>query len=134
MKARYYAEALFEASRGKREEDLDVLVQRITALLEERGHRALLPAIVRELEKLSITRGSKEELVLRVAKESDVEAFMVHIEKDIQTLEAQAYTKKICIDDTIIGGYELRLRGVSIDRTYKRSLLLMYTNLLTNNV
>lgn len=134
MKARQYAEAIFQASRDKSDEELTVLVDRVMALLTKKGYRALLPAIVRELEKLMITRGSTDECSIRVARESDVDTCSAAILADVQALNASTLPSKIIIDDTVIGGYEVRAKGVRFDRTYKRSLLTLYTNLLTNNV
>jgi F0F1-type ATP synthase delta subunit len=133
MKATQYAEAIFQASRNKSDVALEVLANNVRALLEKKGYRSLLPAIVRELEKLTLTRGAADECVIRVAKESDTVTFTTSIQKDIQTLNAEALPTRVVVDDTVIGGYEVRAKGVRIDQTYKRSLLTLYTNLLTNN-
>lgn len=132
-KAQQYAEALFEASLNKDDVELERIVTNFRLLLEQNGHLALMGAVLRELEKLTKQRGSSAELVIRVTQSSDVETFREKIEADILTLNATQLPKKVLIDETLIGGYEVRANGKRIDRTYKRSLLTMYTNLITNN-
>lgn len=133
MKAKQYAEALFLATRDKDEAMLDRIATRFRSLLEEKGHLALLPAVIRELEKLFTQRNNAAELVIRVANTSDAETLKEKIIADIQSLGATALPTRVLVDETLIGGYEVRANGQRIDRTYKRSLLTLYTNLITNN-
>ncbi|KKS84740.1 MAG: hypothetical protein UV60_C0015G0008 [Parcubacteria group bacterium GW2011_GWA2_43_11] len=133
MKAKQYAEALFLAARTKGDAELDSIASQFRLLLEKKGHLALLPAIVRELDKLFAQRNSGAEIVIRVAKLTDAETLRERIEADILTLNATHLEKRILVDETLIGGYEVRAYGQRIDRTYKRSLLTLYTNLITNN-
>jgi len=133
MKAKQYAEALFLATCTKSDVELDRIAAQFRSLLEKRGHLALLPAVVRELEKLFSQRNNVTELVIRVAKLTDTESLRDTIEADIRTLNATEFPRRILVDETLIGGYETRAHGQRIDRTYKRSLLTLYTNLITNN-
>ena len=132
MKAQQYAEALFLSSQNKSEEDVERIVLATIELLKEKGYIRLLPAILRELEKIQTRREETKELVVRVAQDSDVDAFKEQIQKDVETLAATSLPKKVISDNTLIGGYELRAKGARIDRTYKRSLLTLYNNLITN--
>jgi len=133
MKAQQYAEALFQATRTKNDAELDRIAIQFRSLLEARGHLALLPAVVRELEKLFTQRTNAAEVVIRVAKHSDAETLSDTIKADIQTLDATHLPTHVLVDETLIGGHEVRAQGKRIDRTYKRSLLTLYTNLITNN-
>ncbi len=133
MKAREYAEAIYEASKGKSGEELDGIVSNVCALLEKKGHISILPIILSELEKIEKKRSDTNELVITVANEDDVEKQNEFIKKDISILNAENLKQKIAIDDTIVGGYELRARGLRLDRSYKRALLNMYTKLITSN-
>jgi F0F1-type ATP synthase delta subunit len=133
MKAQQYAEALFLATRNASEEKLDAVAIRVVQLLDEKGHRTLLPAILRELEKINQKRGGLEETLIRVAKKTDATVFQSSIDTDIKSLNATQLPQKVEVDDTLIGGYEVIANGKRFDRTYKRSLLTMYTNLITNN-
>ncbi|HCC05208.1 TPA: hypothetical protein DEP58_02780 [Patescibacteria group bacterium] len=133
MKAKQYAEALFLATRAKSDAELDRIATQFQTLLTKRGHLALLPAVVRELDKLFAQRNNAAEIVIRVANLGDAETQNDKIEADIRTLNATPLPKRILVDTTLIGGYEVRAQGHRIDRTYKRSLLTLYTNLITNN-
>ncbi len=132
MKATQYAEALYIASRNKSEEEVLRIVTQTISLLKEKGHERLLGKVLLELEKIQKRRGGIDELLVRVAKDTDAEAFMNDIQRDAEVLGAASLPRKIVTDDTLIGGYELRAKGSRIDRTYKRSLLTLYNNLITN--
>jgi len=133
MKVQQYAEALFEASRHKSDAELALLAERMCIYLKEKGHFSLLPAIVRELEKITRTRGVQAMCTVRVAQEKDLETFQNEIANAITSLKATELPRNVIFDNTLIGGYEVRAKGVRFDRTYKRSLLNLYTTLLTNN-
>jgi len=132
MKAQEYAQAIYIATQGKSEADTERILQNVSRIIKEKGHTKLLVSIERELEKiLQRTEGSGE-LLIRVSKESDAETFISDIEKDALVLQAEALPRKVVVDSTLVGGYELRANGTRIDRTYKRSLLTLYNNLVTN--
>ncbi len=133
MKAREYAEAIYEASKGKSDNGLDGIVSNLYLLLERKGHMSILPIILSELEKIDKKRSDTKELVITVASEDEKETQNEFIEKDISILKAENLKQRIVVDDTIIGGYELRALGLRLDRSYKRALLNMYTKLITSN-
>ena len=132
MKASEYAQALYLATENKTEEEIERIFQNLLRILKERGHSTLLTSITREYEKITERKEGHNELLIRVADSSDVDTFVSQIEKDTQTLKAGTLGKKVVVDDTLVGGYELRANGTRIDRTYKRSLLTLYNNLITN--
>ena len=133
MKAREYAEAIYEASKGKSDKELDGILSNAYALLKKKGHTPILPIILSELEKIEKKRGDVNELVVTVARESDREKQSDLIEKDISVLNAENLKQRTVVDDTIIGGYELRAGGLRLDNSYKRVLLDMYSKLITSN-
>jgi F0F1-type ATP synthase delta subunit len=133
MKARQYAEAIFLATRNANDAEIDLVAERVSTLLQKKGHTALLPAILRELEKIEQKRGVLDEVLVRVSKESDVAVFQNKINADVQQLQATQLPIRVVVDDTLVGGYEVRAHGKRLDRTYKRSLLTLYTNLIINN-
>jgi|GEM_PF-741535 len=130
MKATDYAEALYRASLGKGDEDTTAITERLVAMLREHGHLALLPAITRELEKLIRRRQTDTEAIVRVAHAADVERYRERIAADLRTLDAVSLPLHTVVSPQVIGGYELRANGKRIDRTYKRSLLALYTTLV----
>lgn len=134
MKAAQYAEAIFLAARSKDDAGCDHVVARTVALLKERGHLSLLPAVVRELEKLQKIRQTGDVCVLRVANVADAERHRQEIKEDVCTLGATALPQQTQVDRTAIGGYVVLARGKRIDRTYKRSLIDLYRTLVTNPV
>lgn len=134
MKAHEYAEALYEVSLNKSDEEVTAVLTRFQTLLEERGHTNLLKTILRELEKIERRRSTSTETLVRVAKEEDATRFSENITRDIHTLGGEDVRTRIVIDETLIGGYEVRAKGQRIDRSHKRSLLTLYNNLITNNV
>lgn len=133
MKAEQYAEAIILASQGKSEEGISHITERVVALMKERGHIALLPKVVREIERIQKRLERSAYCTVRVAQESDVFSMKDGIAKDVSLLEAESLPKKIIIDTSLVGGYEVRANGKRIDRTYKRSLLSLYNTLLTNH-
>jgi F0F1-type ATP synthase delta subunit len=132
MKAQEYAQALYVATRGKEEEEAERILQNFIRILEMHGHKKILTSVERELEKLVRRYGCQGELHVRVANENDADVLSSKIERDIQTLGADTLPRKVVVDETLVGGYELRALGTRIDRTYKRSLLTLYNKLITN--
>jgi F0F1-type ATP synthase delta subunit len=132
MKARQYAEALHLAAADKDDAALQELLERFRVLLRERGHTRLTPAILRELEKLEAQRQDPNIVHVAVAQKQDTQAFASEIQEDIAALDAAGQTQDVVVDETLIGGYEVRTGGGRIDRTYKRALLTLYNTLRTN--
>lgn len=131
MKARQYAEALYRAVHGHHDVDADALVTRLVAVVRERGHLRLLPAIVREYDTIMRMRSTNDEVHVRVARESDRTKHAVHIERDIASLHGDERPVRTIIDETVIGGYALETNGTRIDRTYKQALIELYSSLST---
>jgi len=132
MQARQYAEAFRKATEGKDDATLSLLCERLTALLEARGHRALLPRIVNELLKLERERKASEVLV-RVAHASASEKYRERIARDVETLAGSVSPERVEVDSSLIGGYEVRAHGRRIDRTYKRAVLSLHTALISSS-
>jgi F0F1-type ATP synthase delta subunit len=132
MKARQYAEALHLAAAHKDEAGMEQILERFRALLTERGHLRLLPAILRELEKLHVQREDPDTVHVHVATDADAQRYAEAIAKDVEALRASGHKHNLLVDDTLVGGYEVRTGGARIDRTYKRALLTLYNTLRTN--
>jgi F0F1-type ATP synthase delta subunit len=134
MKAKDYAEAIFQASKGKSDEELDKIVSNTKKLLEKNGHVALLPHVVRELEKITKKRGRVDEVVVVLSDKNDFEKYSERINEDIEKLNATNLPRKIVEDKTLVGGYQLYANGIRLDKTYKKTLLSMYTKLINSNI
>lgn len=132
MKVQQCAEAILLASRNKSEDTLERVVANTVAILKDRGHIALLPRILDELERLISRTEESQECVVRTATTSDAERFAQEIEKDVVLLQAESLSRVHIVDETLIGGYELRANGKRIDRSHKHALTHLYNTLLTN--
>ena len=132
MKARQYAEALYRAAHAHNAAGHDVVLERFITLVTERGHKRLLPAIVREYEKIVHERGTDEEVHIRVARTGDRTKHSARIERDLATLQVSGKPEYVVVDETVIGGYAVEANGTAIDRTYKQALADLYSS-LTNS-
>jgi F0F1-type ATP synthase delta subunit len=133
MKAQQYAEALYGATYGKPADELDRLVANFVRIVDTRGHIRLFPAILREFEIISEQRAVADVVTLRLARRDDEVRYREHIERDVHAIGATGLPVTIVTDDTAVGGYEVQARGKRIDRTYKRSLLALYSHLITHS-
>jgi F0F1-type ATP synthase delta subunit len=131
MKAAHYAEALYEATTGAEEATQDRLIANLMRILEEQGHRKLLPSILREYEHLVTRRLVRERAVLRVARSDDREKLAEAISRDTERIGVDPAQCVTHIDESVVGGYAIEANGKRIDRTHKRALLELYTKLVT---
>lgn len=134
MKASWYAEALYRALKDKKSEgDLKKVVARFRKVVSARGHDRLLPLIARELKKVIAREDRKHEVTLVVADGKKKSKWMHaydHYEKE--GLFPERAVQKVAVDETIIGGFQIKTNNVLIDGSYKRSLVELYRN-ITNN-
>lgn len=131
MKAQQYAEALYQAVQEQTDEGADACIAQLVALVRNRGHERLLPAIVREYEKLEQVRDSTRGVVVRLVDATDRERHAAAIDADRRELGATNETEQVVEDNTVVGGYSVEVRGRRIDRTHKRALFDLYSQLVT---
>jgi F0F1-type ATP synthase delta subunit len=60
-----------------------------------------------------------------------VDTHRAQIARDIVQLGGEGLSERIMVDTTLIGGYEVRVKGKCLDRTYKHTLIGMYENFIT---
>jgi F0F1-type ATP synthase delta subunit len=132
MRAEDYAEALYAATRNKDAATTEQVFARLAEVLSARGHRTLAPAIVRAFERVVRKRSTETMTVVSVAQPSDAATHEARIRADLTTLGLQGTAPLVRTDPTLVGGYEVRTHGTSLDRTYKRTLIEMYRT-LTNH-
>lgn len=108
--------------------DVEGVLRGLKAVLDARGHGALLlpilRAVVRELE------AARETTLVTVAKESDAALLKGEIEAMLQTLGAKT-APIVVVDETIIGGAIVESDHVRIDQSYKNALTTLYRSLTT---
>lgn len=121
MKKAYVTALVESILAGK---PVEVVLRELKALLARRGHERLwsqiLKAAQRELE-VKEKRGTPE-LVLAKAGAADESA----VAAALKALGAATGDYTTTIDETLVGGFTLRVRGLFLDKSYKRALLKLY--------
>ena len=132
MDARHYAEALFLATRDKREEEARPIVERLLTLLQENRHERLLRRIIHSYEALVRTRSAATYATVTYATHTDQKKEEAHIDADLAALGAHELPRRVQVDRTLVGGYHVEAQGSRIDRSHKATLLALYRH-LTNH-
>ena len=134
MKAQWYAEALYGAlEEVTTESDSKKVLARFRKVLSTRGHEKLLPFISRELDKILLREKSNKEVVLVTANTKSKGKWAHaydHYEKE-GTLPKGATLHEV-VDETIVGGFQIRTKDTLIDGSYKKSLFELYRSVTTN--
>lgn len=127
MTAETYARALVSATRGLTAHEITDRVQRFRTILARNGHERMLPRVATLVERILAKQERRERVELVVAREEDRKRFEKGLLEYRGILGAQEGTDITeCVDDTVIGGYRLRAKGLMVDATYKRALLELY--------
>lgn len=130
MKASWYAEALYRALQGENvinEGDSKKVFARFKKVISARGHDSFLPFIGREFEKI-ITREKKNNEVILVTADNKSKSKWAHAYdhyKKEGILPKDAACHEV-VDESIIGGFQIRTKDTLIDGSYKKSLVELY--------
>lgn len=133
MKASWYAEALYGAICDKSDSDSKKIFARFREVILLRGHGALLRLIPNELEKIATREQSHREVVLVTADAKSRTKWAHaydHYEKE--GVVPKDATRHDVIDESIIGGYQIRTKDTIIDASYKKPLVELYRNIINN--
>ncbi|MFZ2303246.1 MAG: F0F1 ATP synthase subunit delta [Minisyncoccia bacterium] len=133
MKASWYAEALYGALEGKSESDGSQVLARFRAVLAARGHSAFLRFIPQELGKIIEREKNKNEVILVTADSKSLSKWVHaydHYEKE--GIIPKRATRRDVIDESIVGGFQIRANDILIDGSYKKSLVELYRQ-ITNS-
>lgn len=110
--------------------DVERVVQGLMRTLTQKGHRRLLPGILRALEVYEAERMRTATATLTVARDEDAARFKDEIAATAHELGASApYDTEV--DERIIGGYIFRSGTHELDASYRRSLLSLYRSITT---
>lgn len=130
MKAISYAEALYGALKGEKgnsDASAKKILTHFRKVVASRGHEKLLPFIARELEKILAREKDKNEVLLVTANTKSLSkwshAYDHYIREGIIPKNA---TRTDVVDESIIGGFQIRAKGTLIDGSYKKSLVDLY--------
>lgn len=128
MKASWYAEALYAALKWRASEsDFKKVFASFRKVVSNRGHDRLFPFIMRELEKIIAREKIKNEVVLVTSERSSQSKWSHaydHYEKE--GIIPKGATRTDAVDESIVGGFQIRTRDTLIDGSYKKSLVELY--------
>lgn len=130
MKASWYAEALAEALSGKSEKEAGAVVARFYEVIKAHGHTGLLPFIPAELGKIEAREKLHHEATLVTADiKSRTKWAHAYDHYEKEGLLPRDSKRHDVVDETIIGGYQIRTKDLLIDSSYKKSLIELYSNI-----
>ncbi|KKW20123.1 MAG: hypothetical protein UY63_C0001G0028 [Parcubacteria group bacterium GW2011_GWA2_51_10] len=119
-----YAKALWVTiQRGAKSKEA---VESIRQILERDGRMALLPRIVRSLQRHAAREGRREGVVLSVARQEDARRARSEIGGLLPEMGIRKDEVTTQIDEHLIGGWRLEGRDRLADASYKKYLLDMY--------
>jgi F0F1-type ATP synthase delta subunit len=117
---RRYTTLLQRAIQGGSGEDF---AKKFIAYLAKRKHLGLLPAILARLTKLGV---QGQGAIVTVARVEDAKKFANVIASELSSLNSDAGTYTVKVDDRAVGGYAVRGKGRLVDRTYRSALVSLY--------
>jgi F-type H+-transporting ATPase subunit delta len=127
--AQNFAQALFDLTYGASEAEALRATDKLIELLKKESRLALLPAIVREYERMVRKAEAHTRLTVSVAKASDRQRYAGVIARDAALL-GNTEVEEIVEDPSLVGGYVLEANGSRIDQSYKNRLLSLYRELI----
>lgn len=130
MKAEWYAEALHRALKGKNESDAGRIIARFSDVVSARGHAGLFTRIAQEFQTISRRAQDHQKVLVVTAHEKGRArgAFAYeHYQKE-GTISPDTVFEEV-IDESIVGGYQLRGKHMLVDQSYKRLLADLYKNI-----
>ncbi len=131
MKASWYAEVLYRALQGKETtDDGKKVFARFREVVSSRGHYRLFPFVAREFEKIIAREKIKNEVVL-VTSDSKSHSKWSHAydHYEKEGIIQKHATRRDVVDESIVGGFQIRTRDTLIDGSYKKSLIELYRNI-----
>ncbi len=115
-----YAQAVIELeAKGVKTPEL---TKHLIAHLTKAGRLKLLPKILRELKKID-ARHAKEWSALEVASDADT----AHAKKELESMGV--HVGEVKKNPSLIKGWRILQKDTLIDRSAKKSLVNLYTNI-----
>ncbi|OIP64931.1 MAG: hypothetical protein COV32_01155 [Candidatus Yonathbacteria bacterium CG10_big_fil_rev_8_21_14_0_10_43_136] len=133
MKASWYAEALYGALNGKHvknESDSRKIFTHFRKVVSARGHDGLLPFVAHEFGKIVTRERDRNEVILVTADNKSVGKWAHaydHYEKE--GIIPKGATRRDVVDESIVGGFQIRTKDTLVDGSYKKSLVELYRNI-----
>jgi F0F1-type ATP synthase delta subunit len=101
--------------------------EQVRAFAAKKGITSLIPRALRHMGRLAEKESLRFGIV--VASEADKKAAL---DKSLALFGEGMRSAKISIDDTLVGGYIARTKGIQIDASYKKALLSVYRSAITH--
>ena len=134
MKASWYAEALYSSLKGvNTEQDVKKIFARFHKVMIARGHEKLFHFATRDIEKIITREKIKSEVILVTANTKSKGKWdhaCDHYEKE--GIVPKGSVRRNIVDESIVGGFQIRTKDMLIDGSYKKSLALLYRK-ITNS-
>lgn len=132
MKASSYAVALYRVIQDKKiknEVDTEKVLARFFEVVSARGDEKLRSKILKKYVALVELADKNNEMVL-VTPDSKSESKWSHAYDHFEKegVIPEGAIKKTKVDETIIGGFQIRSKKILIDGSYKKSLIELYHN------
>lgn len=125
MLAKYYSLALALALAGKTGQELEDTLVRFFSLIKEKGHLALLPHILRELDRYASLLSARESVTITTPAPASPEQ-VANIKKEFREYGIGEAELVQNLDTFLIGGFTLRTKDMRIDASYRNQLLRLY--------
>ncbi len=122
-----YAQALWKLVAGGM--DAKKAVQAIYERLQQEGRASLMPRVGRALARIAERESNKRDLVLTVARESDLAQAKKEAKDVISAFTGESGSNadlKTQVDDSLIGGWRLEGNERLVDVSFKKQLLDVY--------
>lgn len=134
MKASWYAEALYSALQSssiKTESDASEVFIRFKKVLAARGHEKLFSLILIEFDKVIAREKAKNEIILVTTDKKNAGKWSHaydHYEKE--GVIPKGTTRRDIVDESIVGGFQIRAKDILVDGSYKKSLVELYRSVI----
>lgn len=136
MKASWYAEALVRALQGgtkKTDKEIQAVIARFHEVVKARGHEGFLKMIPRELARIAERDTARSQVTLVTADTKSRTKWAHaydHYEKE--GIIPEGSIRNEIVDETIVGGFQIKSKDILIDASYKKSLAELYRNIINN--
>jgi F0F1-type ATP synthase delta subunit len=128
MTTKEYARALYTLFKDSPKADLG---KEFTFLLKKKGELALLPGVIKELERMEGDEKRSKTCQVVVARDHDLQSSLTHARAFVKEHggDPHEWTFKEKVDASLIGGYLIRTPEHELDMSDKRGLYLLYEKL-----
>lgn len=129
MLARKYAQALYNAATADKARP-EAAAKNFVELLKSRGQAKLLPSVLSEYKKIIEKASRRGSAIVRVAHEKDAQTYGTEVARVLEDMGIKEKPTRV-VDEAVVGGVRVETHGAIYDRTYRRGLILIYNDIVT---